>query len=195
MKYLGVQEEVSLLFMFYESIHVVRADSWFTVCVTSSSTAEAESLSASLVRQGKALKTVSTEMHRPQRGMNHGDQRLHSDRLLVRISQLLSDLWGQVTLTLCIGVPSTSQVSHHLTGGQVTMEVLKRIKKQVTWSFTFSAVFSNLVFKMWLLFTISSRTLLDTATLKGWNLLMAEKADNSTSVCGSLREKKMFGSL
>lgn len=33
--------------------------------VTSSSTAEAESLSASLVRQGKALKTVSTEMHRP----------------------------------------------------------------------------------------------------------------------------------
>lgn len=31
------------------------------VCITSSSTAEAASLSASLVRQGKALKTVSTE--------------------------------------------------------------------------------------------------------------------------------------
>lgn len=40
---------------------------------------------------------------------------------------------------------------------------------------------------MWLLLTISSSTLLDTATLKGWNLLMAEKADSSTSVCGSLR--------
>lgn len=39
---------------------------------------------------------------------------------------------------------------------------------------------------MWLLLTISSSTLLDTATLKGWNLLMAEKADSSTSVCGSL---------
>lgn len=41
--------------------------------------------------------------------------------------------------------------------------------------------------RSWLL-TISSRTLLDTATLKGWNLLMAEKADSSTSVCGSLGE-------
>lgn len=35
--------------------------------------------------------------------------------------------------------------------------------------------------------TIRSRTLLETATLNGWNLLMAEKADNSTNVCGSLR--------
>lgn len=42
--------------------------------------------------------------------------------------------------------------------------------------------------RRWWLLTISSRTLLDTATLKGWNLLMAEKADSSTSVCGSLRD-------
>lgn len=41
---------------------------------------------------------------------------------------------------------------------------------------------------LWL--TISSRTLLDTATLNGWNLLMAEKADSSTSVCGSLEGKQ-----
>lgn len=38
--------------------------------------------------------------------------------------------------------------------------------------------------------TINSRTLLDTATLKGWNLLMAEKAESSTSVCGSLRKNQ-----
>lgn len=42
-------------------------------------------------------------------------------------------------------------------------------------------------FRHFVLLTISSSTLLDTATLKGWNLLMAEKADSSTSVCGSLR--------
>lgn len=32
----------------------------------------------------------------------------------------------KVTLTLCISIPSSSEVSHHLTGGQVTMEVLIR---------------------------------------------------------------------
>lgn len=42
------------------------------------------------------------------------------------------------------------------------------------------------------LLTISSSTLLDTATLKGWNLLMAEKAESSTSVCGSLRRQGRF---
>lgn len=42
------------------------------------------------------------------------------------------------------------------------------------------------------LLTISSSTLLDTATLKGWNLLMAEKAESSTSVCGSLRRQGSF---
>lgn len=40
-----------------------------SVLVTSSSTAEAESLSASLVRQGKALNTVSTK-HRAKSKMN-----------------------------------------------------------------------------------------------------------------------------
>lgn len=45
-----------------------------------------------------------------------------------------------------------------------------------------------------LMLTISSSTLLDTATLKGWNLLMAEKADSSTSVCGSLRTQAHLSS-
>lgn len=45
-----------------------------------------------------------------------------------------------------------------------------------------------------LMLTISSSTLLDTATLKGWNLLMAEKAESSTSVCGSLRTQAHLSS-
>lgn len=94
-------------------------------------------------------------------------------------------------LTLCVGVPSSSEVSHHLTGGQVTVEVLMGIKRRLTWSLYCSSLFVSL-FQMWPLLTMSSRTLLDTATLKGWNLLMAEKADSSTSVCGSLRTTSWY---
>lgn len=39
-------------------------------------------------------------------------------------------LFGAVALTLCVCIPASSEVSHHLTGGQVTMEVLQ--KEQVS---------------------------------------------------------------
>lgn len=63
----------------------------------------------------------------------------------------------------------------------------KERKKKRKVSDQSSAVNSSCRVAPWL--TISSRTLLDTATLNGWNLLMAEKADSSTSVCGSLEDR------
>lgn len=91
-----------------------------------------------------------------------------------------------MALTLRVGVPPTSEVSHHLTAGQVTVKVLETVQKELNlWSEQECRRRSPLL-------TINSRTLLDTATLKGWNLLMAEKAESSTSVCGSLRETGQF---
>lgn len=33
-------------------------------------------------------------------------------------------------LTLCVGIPSSSEIAHHLTGGQVTVEVLMWTEKK-----------------------------------------------------------------
>lgn len=141
---------------------------------TSSSTAEAASLSASLVRQGKALKTVSTEssrtrirlsahasflkLKRPERGAHAacwcptGLRGTRPPRCWSGDSESPGKGWG-------------SERSDRVEGGSV------------------GALCRSFL-------TISSSTLLDTATLKGWNRLMAEKAESSTSVCGSLRQRK-----
>ena len=99
------------------SSHLLRVG---PLCSTSSSTAEAVSLSASLVRQGKALRTVSTESSRPQTAL--------STRLCSECSQ---GQGSETALTLRVGVPPASEVAHHLAAGQVAVEVLKRVQKEV----------------------------------------------------------------
>lgn len=78
------------------------------------------SLSASLVRQGKALRTVSTESSRPQTAL--------STRLCSECSQ---GQGSETALTLRVGVPPASEVAHHLAAGQVAVEVLKKVQKEV----------------------------------------------------------------
>lgn len=91
--------------------------------VTSSSTAEAASLSASLVRQGKALRTVSTEMSRSQTDLSR------------RCFLFSQGQRSETALTLRVGVPPASEVAHHLAAGQVTVEVLETVQKEVhVWS-------------------------------------------------------------
>lgn len=97
--------------------------------LTSSSTAEAESLSPSLVRQGKALKTVSTGNE--ERGQHKESQRLQLHTCLRKLLRThifiiqYSSLLLREILTLRACVPSSPKISHHFTGGQVTVEILK----------------------------------------------------------------------
>lgn len=110
--------------------------------VTSSSTAEAESLSASLVRQGKALKTVSTEMHRPQRGMSHGCGRLQFTSVYFLVTFLSLGESHTHVVYWCPIVLRGTPPPHWWSGDNGSPD---EDKKQVTWSFNCSSVLSNAV--------------------------------------------------
>lgn len=154
-----------------------------SACVTSSSTAEAESLSASLVRHGKALKTVSTEIQ--------SERRTALARRSADLITMLSFVGKSCTHAACWYpiVPRGIPPPHWWSGDNGSPTAGEVAKLAFTCDQCEAGLFESL-----LMLTISSSTLLDTATLKGWNLLMAEKADSSTSVCGSLRTQAHLSS-
>lgn len=141
--------------------------------LTSSSTAEADSLSASLVRQGKALRMVRTETKQKEDDADEdGDDWISVDLFRLRCV-LVSHLPPRY--------PTTSLVVRWQ---------WKSYKVQHQRSYPPTRPWKPTA-RVWNVLrpTIRSRTLLETATLNGWNLLMAENADNSTNVCGSLRTR------
>lgn len=104
--------------------HMLRANERWCVCVIPPPQQQKQSLCLPAGSdRGKPLRLWALKGIGPQREMSPRSRRLRSKPLFL--------IWSEVTLTLCIGVPSSTKVSHHLTGGQMTVKVLIR-KKPVT---------------------------------------------------------------
>lgn len=133
-------------------------------CFTSSSTAPAASASPRRLRHGKACSTVSTA------GTGGG----WPCRGLLPPRPPLP--------TLRVGVPAAPQVADHFTARQMAVEILRE-KGTRPWNPQKGSYSPPQGGGR----TSSRRTLLEMATLKGWNLLMAAKDVTSTRVCGLLQ--------
>lgn len=144
-----------------------RGGTWGAVgrCFTSSSTAPAASASPRRLRHGKARSTVSTA------GTGGG----WPCRGLLPPRPPLP--------TLRVGVPAAPQVADHFTARQVAVEILRE-KGTRRWNPRKGSYSPPQGGGR----TSSRRTLLEMATLKGWNLLMAAKDVTSTRVCGLLQQ-------